>query len=95
MPYQPHTVRDGVAFASAPGPLRACAAGVMARMQDHAPQYQLLGTAVALAAMAESIGLNPHAVLSRARNALRDLEAAHTHQVQAVRDYARGELLRA
>lgn len=94
MAYSIPNIRMGVAYAADPQPLRDCAAAVMSRMQSHTPAVQLLGTAVALVAMSESLGLDPHEVVQRARRAVHDLEAAHTHQVQALRDYARGELTR-
>lgn len=88
-------IREQIALAANPARLRIPAFRVIDRMQDYRPGEQLLGTAVALVAMSEAIGMSLHDLLSVAQNAMREVEGPFTHHVQAIRDYAKHELGRA
>lgn len=88
-------IRDQIAFFSSPARLRVPAFRVIDRMQDRTPGEQLLGTAVALVAMSEAIGLPLNDLLTVAHNVMRDVEGPFTYHVQAIRDYAKNEIGRA
>lgn len=72
--------------------LRVAAFQVINRLQDMEPHEQVAGTYLAAVAMADAVGLDPHEEIERARRCMNHAEGPFTHQVQAVRDYARNEL---
>jgi hypothetical protein len=61
-------------------------------VQTERPSDQIFGTAVALIALAEAVGLDAFDVIVSAKRAMNNLEGPFTHQVQAIRDYAKSEL---
>lgn len=97
--YQPHTITDQLAwFGSRDGDindLRAAAFTLLDRMQSHNPAVQMLATAVALRAMSESLGLDLSDLMQRAGRLLRAADGPFGTHIQAIRDYAVGELRRA
>lgn len=92
--FKPHTVRDQLRFLSNPARLRGPAFNVIARVQDHTPGEQILGTAVALIAMCESANISLQDVIEHARNAMSHAEGPYSAHVQAVRDYSASEIAR-
>lgn len=86
-------IRDQIVFASPPA-LRVPAFRVIDRTDGFTPGQQLLGTALALVAMSEAIGMNPHDLIVVARNAMADVEGPFTYHLQAIRDYAKHEIKR-
>lgn len=90
--YLPHTIRDQVAFFNNPARLRKPAFMVINRVQDFVPGEQILGTAVALIAMCETLNLPLQDVLTKAVRVLSDVDGPYTEQIKAIRDYARNEL---
>lgn len=90
--YRAHTVRDQLRFLANPARLRVPAFNVIAKVQNHTPGEQILGTAVALVAMCQSANISLNDVLTVARNVMNDAEGPFTSHVQAVRDYARHEI---
>lgn len=87
-----HTIRDAITFSSDAARVRRPAFHVIDALQRHEPAVQMDALFVAAVAMSQSLGLDPHAMVTRAKRMLPDAEAAHTDHVQAIRDYARGEL---
>lgn len=67
---------------------------VIERVQDSTPGEQILGTAVALMAMCESANVHLGDVLTFAGRVMHDAEGPFTSHVQAVRDFAAGEIRR-
>ena len=92
--FKAHTVRDQLRFLANPARLRVPAFRVIERVQDHTPGEQVLATAVALIAMCQSANISLHDVLTTAGNVLADVEGPFTTHLQAVRDYAAGEIAR-
>jgi hypothetical protein len=92
--YSAHTVRDELTFFSNPALVRKPAFNVIDRMDGVTPGAALLGTAVALVAQCEAIGLSPHELIQRAGNVMNHADGAFTYHVKAIRDYARNEILR-
>lgn len=90
----PDSVRDQVVFAASPARLRVPAFTVIDRIQNYTPGEQLLGTAIAVVAMAEATGMSLHDLLTIARNCMAHVEGPFSHHVQAIRDYAKHELTR-
>jgi hypothetical protein len=76
-----------------PAAIRGPAFRVLDRLQYLDPAVQVTATAVALCAMAQALGLDMRRVIEIAENTLRDSEGPYTTHIQAIRDYARGELL--
>lgn len=93
--FKAHTVRDQLRFLCNPARVRIPAFNVINRVQDHTPGEQLLGTAVALIAMCEAANINLSDVVGNARNIMAHAEGPFSSHVQAVRDYAAGEIARA
>lgn len=97
--YTPRSTTDQLALFGCTegdmGALRVTAFAVLDRMQQCKPSVQLLGTAVALRAMAESLGLNLSDLMQQASNVLRAADGPFGTHIQAIRDYAAGELRRA
>jgi hypothetical protein len=88
----PHTVRDRVAFTISAERLRRPAFEVINRMQAHDPSAQLVGTAVALVAMAEAISMDPHDLIARAKNVIATADGPAAPEIKAIRDYAANEI---
>lgn len=77
-----------------PAQVRAPAFKVLDRIQHLHPSVQITATAVALCAMAEAVGLRMRDVIVIAENTLADCEGPYTEHIQAIREYAKGELQR-
>jgi hypothetical protein len=88
------TIRLNLAAASAPEPIRHGSFAVLDALQRYRPETQLDALFATAVAMSQSLGLDPHDMVVRARRVLPDLEAAYTNHLQAIRDYAKGELTR-
>ena len=91
---QPHNVTDRLGYVS-PAAIQPAAFRVIDRMQRMDPAVQLTATAVALCAMVETLGLRMRDVIVIAENTLRDSEGPFTEHIQAIREYAKHELMRA
>lgn len=92
--YSAHTVRDQLTFFSNPALVRKPAFKVLDRMDGVTPGAALLGTAVALVAQCDVIGLPVQELIQRANNIMQHADGAYTYHVKAIRDYARNEILR-
>ena len=92
--YARHTVRDQLTFFSNPALVRKPAFTVIDRMDGFTPGASLLGTAVALIAQCEAIGLPVQDLIQRGQNIMGHADGAFTYHVKAIRDYARNEILR-
>jgi len=90
---QPHNVTDRLGWVS-PVAIQPAAFRVLDRLQRLDPAVQITATAVALCAMSEALGLRMRDVINVAENTLRDSEGPYTTHIQAIREYAKGELLR-
>lgn len=91
---QPRHINDKISFFSDLPSLRVGAFGTLDAMQrvpNKAVQY--LGPIVATVAMAEALGRDPHEDIGRVRRMMGTLEGPFTAEVQAIREYAKGELL--
>lgn len=73
---------------------RSLAVKQIDHVQHASPANQLVGTALAIVAMSEAAGLDPHEVVCVAQRAMHHAEGPFTHQLQAIRDYAASELKR-
>lgn len=87
-----HTVRDRISFATAVTPLRQPSFAIVDQLQFFPPEVQLDALFLTGVAMATTIGLDPHEMVARARRILPAAEGPFTEQLQAARDYAKGEL---
>lgn len=88
---EPHTIRDRVAFSSRSVSLKQPAFRVISALQDLDPDVQIEALFLAATVLATSIGLDPHALITRARRILNETEVFPNAHLDAVRDYA-GEL---
>ena len=92
--HTPHSIRDGLSLFNDLPALQRAAFEVVNRMQHQRPAVQLLGTAVALKAMCESANVNLSDLLAQAQRVLAVADGPFTTHIQAIRDYAAGELRR-
>ena len=88
----PENVRLRLMAASSADKYRQTSYVILDVLQRYAPEVQLDALFVLSTAMAESVGLDPHEMVTRARRILPEAEGPFTEQLQAARDYARGEL---
>jgi hypothetical protein len=93
--WRSHSIRDQISFLSNPAAVRIPAFCVIDRLgvKQQTPGEHLLGCAVALVAMAEACYLDPHELITRANNLMAHVEGPFTQHAQAIREYARQELL--
>lgn len=87
-----HSIRDAISFSSSAAKLRRPAFNLLYALQQNPPAVQLDALFLTAVAMAEALGLDSHEQVVRAKRMMPDAEAAHTDHIQAVKDYARGEL---
>lgn len=86
---------DRARTASTVACLREPAFMVIDRIQRVDPADQLRAVALALTAMCEGVGINPHELVHSSQRMMSMATGPHTEHVQAIRDYAEGELRRA
>lgn len=89
----PQSVRDQIGMPDLTQ-CRQLAVHQINHVQQASPANQLVATAIAIVAMSEAVDLNPYDVIAVARRAMNDAESPFTHQIQAIRDYAKSELRR-
>lgn len=88
------TINDRISWFTDLPSLRRGAFRTLDALQGEASKpVQYLGPAVAFVAMAEALGRSPHDDIVRIRRMMDQLEGPFTSHVQAIRDYAKGELL--
>lgn len=86
-------LRDNIIFFSDVNSLRAPVYGLTNQLQGHKPHLQLLSLGVSLFMLCEATGINVRDVLTVAENATYDVDSPFSHQVNALKAYAEGELL--
>lgn len=91
---QVHTIVDRINYFTDVAALRRGAFTTIDAVQSEPNQaVQYYGPAVAFVAMAEALGRDPHEDISRVKRMMEAAEGPFTTQVQAIRDYAKGEFL--
>lgn len=88
----PHQVRDAVNFSSLSTSLKEPAFSVISALQDHPADQQILATFLAGTMMAQSVGLDPHEIVTRSVRIIDTVEGLNNAHFDAIRDYASGEL---
>jgi hypothetical protein len=89
----PHTIRDRITFNSNIEKLRRPAFAIISALQDFAdPAEQIEALYLTAAILAQTNGLDAHDMIARARRQIADAEAGRTPFIDAIRDYAAGEL---
>lgn len=86
-------LRDQILLFNSAASVRQPAFKALSVMQDEPAAMQVIGTAVALVAMCEAIGIEPQHVMTRAHNVMSDA-SRFGPQIAAIREYARNEVLR-
>lgn len=89
-----HTINDRINWFTDVASLRRGAFRVLDAIQhEDNKAVQFLAPGVAFCAMADALGRFPHDDIVRIRRMMGAVEGPFTDQVQAIRDYAKGELL--
>ncbi|WP_292074638.1 MULTISPECIES: hypothetical protein [unclassified Brevundimonas] len=89
------SVGDRVRTDSTVAILREPAFELLSRIQDANPSDQVRALFLVAAVISDAIGIDGHDALNSAKRMLTTAEGPHTIHVQAIRDYADGELRRA
>lgn len=85
-------IRDGVSFRSSLAPLKDPAFRVISALQDVEGSVQIDALALTLTIMANAVGLDPHQLIVRANRQIADADTVRNPHLEAIRDYAAGEL---
>ncbi|WP_406853367.1 hypothetical protein WEU32_06935 [Brevundimonas sp. BH3] len=88
------TIKDKVRTRSTVSTLREPAFAQLTRLSDVEPADQISAIFLAATAMAEACGLDPHEEVQRSQRMMSAAEGPFTAHVQAIKDYARNELVR-
>lgn len=89
-----HVISERARHSSDVAALRQPAFAVINRMDGLEPHLQFNALMLAAVVACEALNLDPHEEVERARRKVSAAEGPHTMHVQAIRDYARGELAR-
>lgn len=92
MKVAPHVIRDRIRFRSSLGPLKVPAFRVLDVLQDHPADIQLDALALTLTLMAQGAGMDAHELVTRATRQLNDASRVSNPTLEALSDYANGEL---
>lgn len=87
-----HSIRDRISFATSAAPLRVPAYRALDALQFSDPAVQLDALFLLAVAMSTVVGIDPHEMVTRAKRVLPEAEGPFTEQLQAAREYAKGEL---
>lgn len=88
----PATVRDKIAIASDLAPLKVPAFLVIDALQHSPKDIQLRALALTLTALCRPLGLDAHDLVVRANQQLIQADATRSPHIEAIADYAAGEL---
>lgn len=88
----PSTTRDKIALASDLAPLKVPSFLVIDALQQVSPDIQLRALALTLAALCRPLGIDPHDLVTRANRQLVQADATRNPHIEAIADYAAGEL---
>lgn len=88
----PATARDRIAFSSDLSRLKVPAFLVIDALQHSPKDVQIEALALTLAALCRSLGLDPHSLVTRANRQLVHSDAVRNPHIEAIADYAAGEL---
>lgn len=87
-----HTIRAAIAYAVTAQPLRQPALAIIDAIQFAHPSVQMDALFTTAVAMAQTLNLDPHEMVARAKRILPSAEGPFSEQFSVVRDYAGGEL---
>lgn len=73
-------------------PLKAPAFSIIDALQKHDPDLQVEAVALALVTMTAALGIDPHELVSRAKRQHGDSLQLDHGDLEAIADYAQGEL---
>ena len=87
-----HTINDRITFRSTLDPLREPSFGIIGSLQNHTADVQLESLALCLQLMCEATGQDAHDLITRARQQSATSTELPDPTLEAIRDYAAGEL---
>lgn len=85
-------IRLSVSAAYAPARFREPAFRVLDAIQQAPPAVQLDALFLTAVAMAVTVGIDPHEMVTRAKRMIPDVDGPFSSQLAAITDYASGEL---
>lgn len=84
---------DSIRWFSNAALLRPTVVRTISANQDQPPATQVLGTAAALVALCEGVGIDPHHVVSQINRAKSNVDSPFNSTWRGMVEYAKGELL--
>jgi hypothetical protein len=93
MPMRPSRsgIADQLRWGMIPGNVHTAAFRAVTALQDEHPSTQVYALAAALRALTQAVGVEPRVLFDQLDRAHRDIETVFKPQLDALRDYARGE----
>lgn len=88
----PAASRDRTLLASDVAPLKVPSFLVIDALQHSPKDVQLRALALTLAALCRPLGIDPHELVTRANRQLVHADAVHNPHIEAISEYASGEL---
>lgn len=89
---RPDVIRDRVMARSTLVPLKDPAFRILNSLQECRPDIQLDALALTLAVMSRGAGIDPHDLVTRANRQIVDADRVRSPHLEAIQDYAAGEL---
>jgi len=86
-------IRERLFARSSLAPVKVPAFKLLTGLQDtDEPSLQLDALALCFTLISQSAGIDPHELVSRAKRQIADADAVRNPHLEAIRDYAAGEL---
>lgn len=86
------TLRLRISARCSLGPLKVPAFSILSALQEHPADIQIEALFLCATLMAQSAGLPPHDMVGRALRQISDGDAVRSPHLEAIRDFAAGEL---
>lgn len=91
--FNTNTVNDRITAFTDLAALRHASYRALSALDSEKPEVKFLAPGLLFVTMAQQLGRNPHEDIVPLRRIIRAAEGPFTEQVQALRDYVRGEML--
>ena len=92
MGHPAHTIRDKIAFRSSLVALKQPAFNVISALQASPADVQIEAIALTLTIMSDAVGIDAHELITRAHRQMASADQVSNQHLEAIRDYAIGEL---
>lgn len=87
-----HTIQDRIAFRSSLRQLKEPSFRVLAGVGECPPDIQIEALALCFTLLTTNAGMDPHLLVQRAKRQITDADRVDTPHLEAIADFAKGEL---